>query len=72
VPILIDYAVSWLPALIFIGLSWLLLKRASAQNDMYKAHLADVSALNQEILVNNRRMVAILEEISAELKQRKS
>jgi len=56
---------SWLPFLVLIGV-YLLLSRRSLGNS--RAAVAQ----NQEILEINRRMLAVLEEISAELKQRKS
>ena len=58
-------ALAWLPTLFVIGLFLVVVRRS-------KRNVANVMALNQEILANSRRMVAVLEEISAELKQRKS
>ena len=60
----IELVVSWLPLLIFFGLFLLLMQRS-------RRHYADVMAVNKEILARNQRMVDLLEEISAELKQRK-
>jgi hypothetical protein len=48
-----------------IGAWWLLTFRARRNSN-------EVIAQNQGILDINRRMLAVLEEISAELKQRKS
>jgi hypothetical protein len=56
---------SWLPFFILIGAWWLLTFRARRNSN-------EVVAQNQGILDINRRMLAVLEEISAELKQRKS
>ena len=60
----IDFVVSWLPLLILFGLFLHLMRRSRRQ-------YAEVMALNKEILAKNQRMVDLLEEISAELKQRK-
>jgi hypothetical protein len=69
--VLINNAVNWLPLLIFAGLILFTIIRARTQFNTYKADAAGVTTLNREILANNRRMLAVLEEISAELKQRK-
>jgi hypothetical protein len=57
--------VNWLPFLILVGI-YLVLSRRSLRNS------SAAVAQNQEILDINRRMLVALEEISAELKQRKS
>ena len=63
-PYLIQLVVSWIPVLIFVGVPLAVMRRSNLQ-------LANIIATqNQEVLVNNRRMVALLEEISVELKQR--
>jgi hypothetical protein len=56
---------NWLPFLVLVGI-YLVLSRRSLGNS------SAAVAQNQEILDINRRMLAALEEISAELKQRKS
>ncbi|MGB8399486.1 hypothetical protein [Bradyrhizobium sp.] len=60
----IELVVLWLPLLILLGLFLLVMRRSRRQ-------YADVMAVHKELLAKNQRMVDLLEEISAELKQRK-
>ena len=63
-PYLIELVVSWIPVLIFVGVPLVVMRRSNLK-------LANIiTAQNQDVLVNNRRVVALLEEISVELKQR--
>ena len=54
---LIELVVSWIPVLIFVGVPLVVMRRSTM-------HLAKIiTAQNDELLVSNRRMVAVLEEI---------
>jgi len=62
----------WLLVPIVLGAAFYTVSRSRAQYSMYLSNASEVITVNREILANNRRMVAVLEEISAELKQRKN
>lgn len=65
---LISLVVNWLPLVVLL-LAWVVFMRRA--NRHYKAHVADVNAINADILAANREMLAELRGIKAAIKEQR-
>jgi hypothetical protein len=61
-----------LPVLVILGVYLFMTHRSRKHLSGYQTYMTESMELNREMLASNRRMIVVLEEISAELKQRKN